>query len=43
MISAQNFVKSLELEVLVGTQTQEWDLQSSDINRPGLQLAGYYD
>ena len=43
MVSAQDFVDTLDLNVLVPSTTREWDLQSADINRPGLQLAGYYD
>ena len=43
MVSAQDFVDTLELTVLVPSSVKEWDLQSADINRPGLQFAGYYD
>lgn len=43
MIAVQDFVRTLRLQVLVSAEVQEWDLQSADINRPGLQLAGYYD
>ena len=43
MISARDFVKTLDLRVLVpGTRT-EWDVRTTDLNRPGLQFVGYYD
>ena len=43
MISAQDFAESLELEVLVPSTVKEWDLKTTDLNRPGLQFTGYYD
>ncbi len=43
MISAQDFVDSLELQVLVPSTRKEWDIRTTDLNRPGLQFFGYYD
>ncbi|MDR3051468.1 MAG: HPr(Ser) kinase/phosphatase [Oscillospiraceae bacterium] len=43
MISAQDFVDSLGLQVLVPSTRKEWDIRTSDLNRPGLQFVGYYD
>lgn len=43
MILAQDFIDSLGLSVLIPSTNKEWDLPSPDINRPGLQFAGYYD
>ena len=43
MISAQDFVSTLKLEVLVPGTRKEWDIRTTDINRPGLQFVGYYD
>ncbi len=43
MISAQDFIDTLNLEVLVPGTRKEWDIRTTDLNRPGLQFVGYYD
>lgn len=43
MINASDFVKTLQLEELVPSPTPQWDIRTTDINRPGLQFVGYYD
>lgn len=43
MILAQDFVDTLGLSVIVPSTNKEWDLPSTDVTRPGLQFAGYYD
>jgi len=43
MISAQDFIKTLELQVVVPGERTEWNVRTTDLNRPGLQFVGYYD
>ena len=43
MIRTADFIKALELRVLVPTTHEEMPIDSADINRPGLQLAGFYE
>lgn len=43
MIVIADFVKALNLEQLNQTQRQEMDIQVTDINRPGMQLCGFYE
>ncbi|MEG0766298.1 MAG: HPr(Ser) kinase/phosphatase, partial [Clostridia bacterium] len=43
MIKAKTFVEALNLEVLVPSTRTEWDIRTTDLNRPGLQFAGFYD
>ncbi|MGI6172322.1 MAG: HPr(Ser) kinase/phosphatase [Christensenellales bacterium] len=43
MISEKEFVKDLNLSVLLGSADGELPIDSSDINRPGLQLSGYWE
>ena len=43
MISSKDFVKALGLETIVPSSKQGWDIKATDMNRPGMQLAGFYD
>ena len=43
MINAQDFIKSLSLQVLSPSSRQEWDIHSAELNRPGLQFVGFYE
>lgn len=43
MIQIKKFVEALGLEVLVPSTKTAWDLHATDLNRPGLQLAGFYE
>lgn len=43
-VPLKNIIKEFSLDILVGNETTESvEVSLSDINRPGLQLAGYYD
>ncbi len=43
-VSLESIIKEFSLEVVCGGETAESTMvESSDINRPGLQFAGYYD
>lgn len=43
MISLKEFVDVLELEPVVMADQEELELDTSDINRPGLQFSGFFD
>ncbi len=43
MIKISEFVKELNLEVLSDTTQKEMDITSADLNRPGMQLCGFYE
>ncbi|GHV27691.1 HPr kinase/phosphorylase [Clostridia bacterium] len=43
MILAKDFVRALNLEVLVPSTKQGWEVKATDLNRPGMQLAGFYE
>ena len=43
MINAQDFIKSLSLQVISSSSRKEWDLTSAELNRPGLQFVGFYE
>ena len=43
MVSVQDFISSLSLQVLSPTTRTEWDIHSAELNRPGLQFVGFYD
>ncbi len=43
MVNMQAFVKELNLTVLSGSSRESWDLSSPEINRPGLELIGFYE
>lgn len=42
MVNMQAFVKELNLTVLSGSTLENWDLTSPEVNRPGLELIGFY-
>ena len=43
MINADDLQKSLELDVICRGKGKRLSIEDSDINRPGLQLAGFWD
>lgn len=43
MIQVAAFVKSLKLTELSPSTRTEWDIRSSDLNRPGMQFCGFYE
>ncbi len=42
-LKVSEFIKALELEVLVGNQSDRFEVATSNVNRPGLQLTGFFD
>ena len=43
MILMQAFVQALNLTILSSSSRVAWDLESAELNRPGLELNGYYE
>ena len=43
MINVKDFVKKLNLEVLSPTTRKEWEINTAELNRPGLQFVGFYE
>lgn len=43
MIQVDDFVKTLRLRVLSPSTVREWDIRAADVNRPGMQLCGFYE
>ena len=43
MISLKEFIDTLELESVVMGDRDELELETSDVNRPGLQLSGFFE
>ena len=43
MIQAADFAKALHLTELSPSTKKEWDIRSADLNRPGMQLCGFYE
>lgn len=43
MVDLQNFITSLNLQVLSPSTRETLDVDSAELNRPGLELIGYYD
>ncbi|MDR0396115.1 MAG: HPr(Ser) kinase/phosphatase [Oscillospiraceae bacterium] len=43
MILAKRFVEALNLDVLVPSAREGWDIKATDLNRPGMQLAGFFE
>lgn len=43
MIHAADFKRSLSLETIVESSKSSWDIKTADLNRPGMQLAGFYE
>ncbi len=42
MIFAAAFQESLNLECLVPSVSEEWDIKTADVNRPGMQFCDFY-
>ncbi len=42
-ITIEKFIKDLKLEVIYMTETQNIHIETSDVNRPGLQLTGFFE
>jgi len=43
MIQAADFAKVLDLTLLSPSTTTEWDIKTTDLNRPGIQFCGFYE
>lgn len=43
MVNAKHFAQALNLSVLSPSTKVEWNIESAEFNRPGLELVGYYD
>jgi Hpr(Ser) kinase/phosphatase len=43
MIQASDFQSALSLTLLSPSTTTEWDISTTDLNRPGMQLCGFYE
>ena len=43
MIQAESFVEALQLTVLSPSTHKEWDIRTTDLNRPGMQFCGFYE
>ena len=43
ILKVSDLIKALELEMLVGNQSDRFEVATSNVNRPGLQLTGYFD
>ena len=43
MIKIDDFIKTLNLEVLSPTTRTEMDINATDLNRPGMQFCGFYE
>ena len=43
MISAADFARELHLKPLVTSSKTRWNINSSDLNRPGMQFCGFYE
>jgi HPr kinase/phosphorylase len=43
LIKIADFIKALNLEVLSDCSKTEMDITSTDLNRPGMQLCGFYE
>ena len=39
MVQAADFAKTLQLTVLSPSTQTEWDIRTTDLNRPGMQLS----
>lgn len=42
-VSVETLIKDLNLEVIVEAENSKIDITTSDVNRPGLQFAGFYE
>ena len=43
MIHAEDFQREMNLTCLVSSTRDAWDIRTADVNRPGMQLCGFYE
>ena len=43
VVNAKEFAEALGLKTLSPSSKKEWNIESAEFNRPGLELVGYYD
>lgn len=43
MVNAKEFAKELNLKTLYASTREEWPIRMAELNRPGLELLGYYE
>ena len=43
MVNAQDFAQALKLSVLFPSTKTQWDINSPEVNRPGLEFVGFFD
>jgi HPr kinase/phosphorylase len=43
MIQSKDFAESLQLKELSPSSRKEWDIRTTDLNRPGMQFCGFYE
>jgi HPr kinase/phosphorylase len=43
MIQSKDFADSLQLKELSPSTRKEWDIRTTDLNRPGMQFCGFYE
>ncbi len=43
MIQAKDFADTLKLKELSPSTRKEWDIRTTDLNRPGMQFCGFYE
>jgi len=43
MVNAQDFAQALKLSVLYPSTKTQWDINSPEVNRPGLEFVGFFD
>jgi len=43
VVNAKEFAEALGLKILSPSSQKEWNIESAEFNRPGLELVGYYD
>ena len=43
MIQAKDFADTLNLKELSPSTRKEWDIRTTDLNRPGMQFCGFYE
>ena len=43
MVNSYDLVRALKLDTLVKSKTPALNIETPEVNRPGLQLAGYWD
>ena len=43
MVDADKFAKELDLIELSPSTNKEWNIESAEFNRPGIELVGFYE